>query len=206
MQNNNQTTICIFGASITYGAWDIEKGGWANRLRLYFDNINNLNAAKVYNLGISGDTTSDLLKRFDVELSAREPNKIIFSIGNNDSVFLDKEKRQMTPIEKFEENIKILILKSKKQTPDIIFTGLTPVDENKTSPIPWSVNKIYKNLYIKIYNDKIEEICQKEKVKFIPLYENFIKLKNYKEILEDGLHPTSDGHQFIFEIIQKNLF
>ncbi|MFH1565534.1 MAG: GDSL-type esterase/lipase family protein [bacterium] len=204
MQNNNQSTICIFGDSITYGAWDLEKGGWVNRLRLYLDN--NKFYTEVYNLGISGDTTSDLLKRFDVELETRKPGKIIFSIGNNDSVFLDKEKCQMTSIEKFEENIKTLILKSKKQTPDIVFTGLTPVDEDKTSPIPWATDKTYKNQYIKIYNDKIQEICDKEKVKFIDLYNNFIKLKNYKELLSDGLHPNSDGHQLIFEIIKQNIF
>ncbi len=29
--------ICIFGDSITYGAFDTEKGGWVNRLHLYLD-------------------------------------------------------------------------------------------------------------------------------------------------------------------------
>lgn len=203
MQNNNQPTICIFGASITYGAWDFEKGGWANRLRLHLDN--NKFYSEVYNLGISGNTTSDLLKRFDTELEARKPDKIIFSIGNNDSILLIKEKCQMTQIEKFEENIKVLISKSRKQTQNIVFTGLTPVDEERTSPIPWATNKIYKNQYIKIYNDKIKEICDSEKIKFIDLYDKFINLENYKEILEDGLHPNSDGHQLIFEIIKQNI-
>lgn len=26
--------ICVFGASITWGAFDNEKGGWVNRLKL----------------------------------------------------------------------------------------------------------------------------------------------------------------------------
>lgn len=30
--------ILIFGDSITYGAWDSEKGGWVNRLRLTLEN------------------------------------------------------------------------------------------------------------------------------------------------------------------------
>lgn len=29
--------FCIFGASITYGAWDLEYGGWVNRLRNFLD-------------------------------------------------------------------------------------------------------------------------------------------------------------------------
>jgi len=29
--------ILIFGASITYGVWDLEKGGWVQRLRDYLE-------------------------------------------------------------------------------------------------------------------------------------------------------------------------
>ena len=28
-------TICVFGDSISWGAWDMEKGGWVNRLWLF---------------------------------------------------------------------------------------------------------------------------------------------------------------------------
>jgi lysophospholipase L1-like esterase len=54
-------TICVFGDSITWGAYDPERGGWVNRLR------NDLEKKEIesYNLGISGDTTADLLKRFN---------------------------------------------------------------------------------------------------------------------------------------------
>ena len=46
-------TICIFGDSITWGAYDPEQGGWATRLRNYFEKQDN--DVDVYNLGISGD-------------------------------------------------------------------------------------------------------------------------------------------------------
>lgn len=47
--------ICIFGDSITWGASDFEKGGWANRLRNYLEHKDK--GDKIYNLGIGGDTT-----------------------------------------------------------------------------------------------------------------------------------------------------
>ena len=32
--------ICLFGDSITWGAWDPEHGGWGARLRSYFETNN----------------------------------------------------------------------------------------------------------------------------------------------------------------------
>ena len=85
--------ILIFGDSITYGAWDTELGGWANRLRIAFDKENQ--DWNIYNLGVSGDTINDVLKRFDVECQAREPEKLIFAIGINDAkVIIDKNSNQ----------------------------------------------------------------------------------------------------------------
>ena len=75
--------ICVFGASITWGAFDDKKGGWVNRLKLI--NFAQGNCIDIHNLGISGNTTNELLERIDTELFARNPDLIIFSIGANDS-------------------------------------------------------------------------------------------------------------------------
>jgi len=190
--------ICIFGDSITYGAHDIKHGGWVNRLKLYLRNQNS--DIKVYNLGVSGDDTEDLLKRFEVEAKSKEPGKIVFAIGINDSVFLIKEKRNQIIFEDFVDNIRKLILKAKKYTSDIVFIGMTNVDETRVSPIPWNTNKVYKNLYIKEYNEKIKSICKEEDIKFINLY-NILD----NNLLEDGLHPNSDGHQKIFNTVKEKI-
>lgn len=63
--------ICIFGDSITWGASDSEKGGWVERLKIYFGEKYDIN---VYNLGISGDATEDLLVRIEKELRSRKSN------------------------------------------------------------------------------------------------------------------------------------
>ena len=57
--------INIFGDSIAWGAYD-EMGGWANRLKQYFSEDKE-NYIEVYNLGVSGDNSEKLLKRFFVE-------------------------------------------------------------------------------------------------------------------------------------------
>jgi len=65
------TRICVFGASIAWGAWDPDGGGWVTRLRRYFE-INDYDI-EVYNLGVSGNTTKDLLKRFKTNVSQENP-------------------------------------------------------------------------------------------------------------------------------------
>ena len=140
--------ICVFGASVTWGAFDKEKGGWVNRLKLI--NFTQGNYLEIYNLGISGDTTNNILKRIDFELLTIKPNIIIFSVGSNDSLYLKSEDDNYINFKKFEKNLNELYKKSKKFKKKIIFVGLIKVDENKTNPIPWNINMCYTNKYIKI--------------------------------------------------------
>lgn len=94
--------ICIWGASSTYGVGDQTLGGWINRLRLYFDN-KKADHYRIYNLGISGEPTTNLLKRFEAEADARDPEIIIFGLGANDASYLVNEKRTLTSIEEYEK-------------------------------------------------------------------------------------------------------
>ena len=63
--------LFIFGDSISFGAWDT-KGGWAQRLKNHYDKLvveSDFDFyCLTYILGVSGDTTEDLLKRFDFEV------------------------------------------------------------------------------------------------------------------------------------------
>jgi len=199
---NLKGDICIFGASITYGALDVEFGGWVNRLRLYLDKKGY--DGEVYNLGISGENSSALLKRFNNEVHARKTKKIIFSTGTNDSIYLKREKRNFVPEKQFEKNIRKLLAQAKGITKTIVFVGLIPVDEPKLNPIPWYKNGVYKNKNVKEYNDAVKKICKERKIQFIDLFDYFDKIKNYKKLLStDGLHPNSSGHKLMFEKIKK---
>jgi len=197
-------TICIFGDSIAWGAADFEKGGWVERLKVYMaENFD----TDVYNLGVSGDKTPNILERFESETKARieeaEEVILIFAVGINDSYFIHSKNDFMTSPEEFRGNIQKLIEKAQKISPKIIFVGLTPVDEPKTTPIPWNTDKSYKNENVKKYNEIIKSICKKN-IYFIEVFENWID-SNYKELLEDGLHPNTKGHEKIFEAVKDYL-
>lgn len=193
--------ICVFGASITEGFYDTEAGGWVDRIKQY---LKFKNAISVYNLGISGNDTSKLLKRFDIEVEARRPDEIIFALGNNDSSYLVKVKHNNTLIEIFEKNIETLIKKSKAITKDVSYVGLTPVDEEVVNPWKGLEERFFYNKSLEQYNSKIMEVCLRQDIKYIDLWNEFIN-QDYKKLLHDGLHPNSNGHKLIFEIVKEKL-
>ncbi len=202
------TIITIFGASVTWGALDLEKGGWVERLKIYFENKTPENNF-VYNLGIESNTSNELLERFESELKARiyfeeEPESyfpiIVFDIGKNDSVYNKEKENTWVKIDEFEKNLDELIKRAKKFTDKIFFLGLAKVEEEET--IPWEKSgESYCNENIKRYNSVVEKTCKRKEVYFIPIQD----LLN-KNDLFDGLHPNEKGHEKIFRRVKEFLF
>lgn len=194
----------IFGDSITYGSFDVE-GGWIQRLRKYFDSKSM--DFRVYNLGITiNQTTETILNRFEFEMKERtdqeDKNIIIFAIGINDSFIINNKNAVQIEKEKFKKNILKLMKLSKQFSNKIIFIGLTPVEESKTTLIASSQGKIsYRNDYIEKYNAIIREVCREKNIYFIEVFDEWKKIK-YKKLLKDGLHPNSNGHKKIFELVK----
>ncbi|MFA6073566.1 MAG: GDSL-type esterase/lipase family protein [Candidatus Woesearchaeota archaeon] len=189
--------ICIWGSSIAKGAGDPFRGGWVERLRNDFDK--NMNDVSVYNLGISGNTSDLLVKRFNVEYDARLPSIVIIGIGLNDSAFFGKRTKPWVNLTKYEKNLYKLYNKAKKKS-KVIFVTLTPVDESKTMPIPWREELYYSNDMISKYNEKLKLFCEKNSVSII----NLEGLLTKKDMM-DGLHPNSEGHRKIYVIVKKFL-
>ena len=190
--------ILIFGDSITWGAYDPEQGGWATRLRNYFEEKDN--DTDVYNLGISGDTTADLLTRIEVEAKSREPNLIIFAIGINDAQFIHSTNCLRVSLDEFQQNLAKLLSIAKKFTNKVVFVGLTKVDESKTTPIPWSTDKSYTNENIERLDNAIKKFCEDNKLKFIPM-DSVVG----NDDLIDGLHPNTKGHIKIFNRMKSEV-
>lgn len=180
--------ISIFGDSIAWGAHDLQLGGWVNRLRLYFNNKGDYET-DVYNNGISGDYIKGVLKRFDTEAQARNPDMIILAIGINDTSHAVHPLG--TKLSNFEEQYEELLKKAQKITRKIIIVGLTNVKPRNIF--------LYRNGNIEKYDQKIREIAQKHKLPFVDLF-NLLSSDEF----EDGLHPNAKGHQKIFEKV-KNL-
>jgi len=195
-----EQTICIFGDSITWGAVDPENGGWVAQLRRYFEANDDYDIA-VYNQGVSGDNTDDLLVRFKVECVAREPQIIIFAIGINDSQYIKTKDNPRVSLEKFQNNLMELINQAKNFSDKIAFIGLTKIEDEKLMPIPWSTEeKFYDSDNVAKYNAVIEKVSSEHNLPFL----NLLDLLELSD-LDDGLHPNSNGHKKMFLKIKEFL-
>lgn len=198
--------IFIYGNSIAYGAWDSE-GGWANLLRKYFDK-RDPEAHFIYNLGIPVDETAEkVLQRFESETKARfyeTDNIFIFATGTNSAIYMHEQKRNRALPNEFEKTIGKLAQKAKKYSSQVVFVGLTPVDEKRVDPIPWYPEGSYKDKYITQYNNIIKKISKKEGVHFVEILDRF-KETDYIKLLPDGVHPNTEGHKLIFKIVKDYL-
>lgn len=205
--------LLFFGDSITEGFWDGE-GGWVERTRkqLFAETIRSGYIAfhRFYNLGVSGDNTESLLTRFENEIKVRtewekkEDNVIIIAIGINDSQVYQETGKTRVPFEKFKENIHMLISQARKYADTISFVGLTPVDERKVDPSPWTPEKSYKNDSIKRFNNAVKSICDSHSIPFIAVLEEWLG-QPYPDLLSDGLHPNTKGHETLFATIYPQL-
>ena len=112
--------VLVFGASITQGFWD-SRGGWVERLIEHYNNLalqdlRSNNQPEVFNLGISGDTTTGLAKRFknevDVRLWPKEHYIFIFSIGTNNAAIEQGQPRSTS--EKYQADLESSCCAGKK--------------------------------------------------------------------------------------------
>ena len=140
-----------------------------------------------------------LLKRIDNECKYRNPDTIIISIGINDAIYLNKEKRIQTQENEFSNNINELINRCRNYTYNILFLGLTRVDEDYTNPVSWDDNQSYLNKNIKMYDEIIKKVCLENNVEYLSVY-NLLEDEDFNI---DGIHPNERGHEEIFDEIKN---
>lgn len=194
--------IIVFGDSNEYGATDWKNGGWVQLLKSHCERTTNYNTF-VYNCGVSGDSSRELLERMEVELKARFEkdgrNVIIIAIGSNDSYYFDgnPDNANVSPDE-YSENLRKLVVVARKYVSDIFMLGVMPIDNYKVQPVPWRTDISYSNENAERYNTIAKETAEIEGVSFLDVFNIFNKM-DFKEILSDGAHFSEYGHRLFFE-------
>jgi len=193
----------VFGDSLVSDEIYLEFDDWVRMLRKF---LNLKEEASIFNLGIGGETSTGLFERIDTECKARNPDIIIVRIGANDARYNNiTENSVEIPIDKFKDNIKNIIDICKKFTKEIIFIGNLPCVESKTTPTIWSPTEYFYNTSLEKYNNLMKEICNREKILFLDLFDEWLKIDYEKFLLDDGLHPNAEGHKKIFEAVKDFL-
>ena len=143
----NKESIVFLGDSIT-SRYDLNK---------YFPNYN------VYNSGIAGNMTKDILENMENRVFAYNPTKVFILIGTNDLVYsgLDNDG--------IKNNIEEIINKiyEKNSNIKIYMESIYPVNNS----INKEIVETRTNENIKDLNNKIEKICN-NKCTYINMYDN----------------------------------
>ncbi len=203
--------LLFFGDSIVQGLWD-EKGGWPDRIKqdIFTEHLEGAAPYVDYNMvymrGVPGDTSEDLKQRIGTELedatdhSSSEVN-VVFSVGINDCGETNGESE--VSVEDYRENLEEIIDRARKRADRIIAVGLTPVDEERLKSEETADH--YTNSQVRKYNEVLREVCEEKDVKFVSVFEELVQDDNWTENLFDGLHPDSEGHRKIYELVRDDI-
>lgn len=184
--------LCI-GDSLTAGYGVAENTRWSNLLA-------ERNSFEVINRGISGDTSTGIMTRFNSDLLSLKPDIAIIMGGTNDLWF-------NLPINQIIANICSIIRHSLySQVKPII--GLPPLFFYRKSNIPKAELISPKRLSNKIvtYRQELTRFLEQDKQLSI----DFSLGLTESDYLTDFLHPNESGHQKMSDnvqnILEKNNF
>lgn len=201
--------ILIFGTSNTFGCYDTQ-GGWADRLKQYCiqQSLDNESyRCLVYNLGISGNTSADIVRRFKAEAAERDRDSkstaVLFDVGLNDSlIFNDTRKHCVTP-EDYEENLQLLISQARELVSAVSFKKISPVYQPAVDPVPWVPAASYTTEHVNTYNTILAKVTSEAGVPLIDPTPAFSE--PLERCFVDGVHPTSATHERIFKLVRDTL-
>ena len=200
--------VLIYGDSITQGFWDLE-GGWVARLRKEYDRRSidgEGDMPTIFNLGISGDSSNEVVARFENETKARmwpgEEFAIVFAVGANDTR-IDGTTNFSEP-DRYRQNLFKLLGMAKQFSPKIMFVGLTPCVDSRTNPVSWA--DISHNLArMQEFDYVLTEFCQQNNLPRVEVFKPFQEKQEQIELMPDGLHPNDEGHKLIADLVRPKL-
>lgn len=174
--------VCL-GDSITWGFPFGPQDSWTEMLQRDLQ-------ADIINRGINGNTTADMLDRFDRHVLKAEPTHLILMGGINDVVCQE-------PYDVTVHNLRIMIEKAVASGIKVILGTPTAVDYPAWER---SIQRIRNWIY---------EIADEYSLPVIRFHDAFYDdngdlIEDY--LLADGGHPTRAGYRAIYEQIDLSLF
>lgn len=197
IRGDKGSSIVFTGDSITHGP--LHTKGYRSytehfreRLKEKFKNNIIEEDIMVFNTGVSGATTRDVIRDFNICVNIYDPDIVFIMLGMNDSL------NEIVPLEEYRSNILELINKVRE-------IGAIPIIQT-SNIIKMDLSR--KNL--KFYMDIVREVARENNVMLIDHYSHWEELEkensNLKnELLNDLIHPNENGHLEMAKFIFKEL-
>ncbi|MBN1447838.1 MAG: hypothetical protein JXA28_07890 [Bacteroidetes bacterium] len=192
-----QPLICYFGDSITEG--------WIEGERLptaaypeQTDLLLQLNGSTSRSLprGFGGETTDDALRRIDTDVLVHRPDIVVIAFGSNDRYVWGDPPAPRVPLQRFRENLRLLLQKVRGLGAHPVLLGLPPLLENRfyRAGVDSTVYAPYGGAATlhRHYDDVIMDMGREETVAVVNVREAFAD--DSALLGFDGVHPMPDGH------------
>lgn len=172
--------IVFFGNSLTAGFGLDPSEAFPALIQNRLDSLGLLYT--VVNAGLSGETTASGVNRVDWVISQQPVDVFVLELGGNDGL-------RGIPVEETRKNLAAIIEKVRGKHPkaEIIIAGML---------VPPNMGPKYSKDFQAVF----PAVAKEANVKLIPfILEN---VGGEKELnLEDGIHPTPEGHKLVMENI-----
>ena len=178
--------IACLGDSIVHGGCDGAAGGWVQRLRLHVWGVGQ--GDHIFNLGIGGDTSRDILGRLRDDLRSRlgHVDHVLISCGTNDIL----HGKKATSEAEYADNLQAMAAQIREFGKQGMMCTMTPWNPASPdiSPAQWARRTRT--------NDLVRALCASTGFRCIDLAEAF-----HPDDLVDSVHPGPAGHAAICQVV-----
>lgn len=206
LENYKDKTIVFFGDSITDSAKSFNQNhpfgaGYVNMLKteieVYYPELN----INIYNEGVGGNKTENLLERFNEAIIDKNPDLVFLFIGIND-VWHPYENKVLPSNKDILERMTLLINKIKNMGSKVVL--LTPF-LFPAEPFLEFFTELQP--YFESYYKEYKDYLNKNNYEYIDIYEI---LKPYSllannRLTKDSVHPEIIGHGIIAQAVLEYL-
>jgi acyl-CoA thioesterase I len=145
--------------------------------------------------GISGQTTPQMLVRFQQDVVHLKPAVVVILAGTND---VAGNTGPSTP-EMIEDNFASMIDIAKANNIRVVVSSILPVDHYGWKP------EVQPAEQIRQMNQRLKALCQREGLVYLDYYTPMANAKGGldPELAKDGVHPTSKGYAMMSPLAEK---
>ncbi|MDR3303451.1 MAG: SGNH/GDSL hydrolase family protein [Treponema sp.] len=194
------TTVLFQGDSITDCGRRREDSrslgsGYPSIVARLYDTLFPGHGVNFLNRAVSGDRSSELLRRYDADLAALKPDLVSFLIGINDT-WRRYDSNDPTSTEAFEHNYRSILQNVKNDLPSARIVIIEPFLLNTMADkLVWRGEDLDAKIAV------TRRLAREFADVFIPMDGIFVSEivagKRDVDITADGVHPTPTGHAII---------
>ena len=160
----------------------------------------------IYNRGVGGFTTTDMLDHMEEMVFGTVPSRIFINIGTNDIGSPDYR------LDALMENYEKILVRTKERLPKVQITLMAYYPVNEVDKVPdneWGAHMFdtRTNANIAIVNAAVKELAEKLGCRFIDVNDG-LRDENGRlkaEFTIEGIHMYANGYQVVLENLKKYL-